>query len=187
MTFIKDYTIAKGIREPVKSSTSNQPLVITFEAYEEEFQKRGFDLSLHFGNVTGIDEYSGKNVVIFGTPNKNPIFYSLLVNEIYSEERLIRVPSYTNQLVSNDEYIFYFWTDKDSDKYRKIHMWMVESELIQVLGRARPIDNQCQIRIYSNYPPSGFNMLLLNNQKILIAYLLKIQRHKIQLSDNIST
>lgn len=44
-------------------------------------------------------------------------------------------------------------------------MWMVESELIKALGRARPIDNPCQIRIYSNYPPSGIDITPLNNVK----------------------
>lgn len=160
----RDYYLSDVTGELEERTSPVQPLVITFKEFEKDFQERGFDISLHFGNTVGLDQHRGRHIIVFGTPNKNAVLYSLYVSVVYPEERLERIPDLIEQLVTNESYRFYFLTAPDSEKFRKIHMLIVESELIQALGRARPLDNPCLIYLYTNYPPSGIDMVLLNNK-----------------------
>lgn len=116
---------------------------------------------MHFGNTTGIDAHKGKNVAVFGTYKLLSSAYSLYTKAIYPEEPINKVPEYSYVLVENSDYSFYIWTSKESSKFRKVHLWKIESEMIQALGRARPIDNKCLIRIYSNVPPAGIDITLI--------------------------
>lgn len=160
---LRDYRMDKNRRGLVPRQAPNQPLIITFKSYEDEFKWRGYDLTLHYGNVTGIDEYGRSSIVVFGTPNVHSAVYALFVNALFPEHRMENIPVYVKQLVSNGKYRFHFRTDKDHRKFRKIHIWMVESELVQAVGRARPITNPAPIRIYSNYPPGDLDITFLNN------------------------
>ncbi len=160
---LRDYELDRS-QGLVRRQSKNQPLIITFKTFEDDFKRRDFDLTLHYGKVSGIDEYAGRSIVVFGTPNAHSAIYALYVNVLFPEHRLQNIPAYTGQIVNNGRYQFHFRTDKDNEKFRKIHMWMVESELVQAVGRARPITNKAPIRIYSNYPPSVFDLTYLNNQ-----------------------
>lgn len=161
---LRDYRLDRDQKGFVQRQVPNQPLIVTFKSYEDEFKCRGYELIEHYGNVTGIDEYGNRNIVVFGTPNVHSAVYALYVNSLFPEHRMESIPQYTSQLVSNGRYRFYFRTDRNNEKYRKIHMWMVESEMVQAVGRARPISNHAPMRIYSNYPPSVFDLTFLNNQ-----------------------
>jgi hypothetical protein len=46
---------------------------------------------------------------------------------------------------------FYFKTFENDD-LREIQLQMIESELIQAVGRARVLRNDCIIEVYSNLP-----------------------------------
>ncbi|MEK4205012.1 MULTISPECIES: hypothetical protein [Paenibacillus] len=157
--FIRDYRL-DSLSESLEQ---RQPLIVTFSEYEEFFNTQGFDTTLHYGSVTSVNEHEGKNVAVFGTPNIPSCAYALYVNALYPNDKLESVPKYSEQLVSNSGYRFYFRT-ADHETFRKIHMWMVESEMIQALGRVRPIDHNCIIRIYSNYPPGCLDITFLNNK-----------------------
>jgi|GEM_PF-6600948 len=160
LALIRDYALPpEHEHEP---EHANHPLIVTFKSYEREFHERGFNLTLHFGNTMGLNEYEGKNVAVFGTPNINPVAYSLYHNVIFTGRRLLSIPGFEKRLVKNSGYRFYFKTAEEG-QFQKIHMWMVESEIIQALGRARPINNKCLIRIYSNYPPGDLDITFLNN------------------------
>ena len=56
---------------------------------------------------------------------------------------------------------------------RKVQMWMIESKMIQALGRARPIDNKCFIKIYSSYPPSDIDIKFIDNHNGKVQLLKK--------------
>ncbi|QSF45286.1 ATP-binding protein [Paenibacillus tianjinensis] len=161
--FIRDYRLNPISRSLEQRYQPKQPLIVTFSEYEEFFNTQGFDTTLHYGSVTSVNEHEGKNVAVFGTPNIPSFAYALYVNALYPNDKLESVPEYSRQLVSNSGYRFYFRT-ADHEKFRKIHMWMIESEMIQALGRVRPIDNECIIRIYSNYPPGCLDITFLNNK-----------------------
>lgn len=146
----------------VPKNNKRKPLIITFKEFEKYFIELGFDILLHFGNTTGFNEYKGKDIAIFGTYNLDPITYTLYTKAIYPEANIKKVPK-SNELgevlVSNNNYKFYIYTSKESSEYRKIQLWNIESETIQALGRARPIDNKCNIIIYSNVPPAGISLM----------------------------
>lgn len=168
---LEDHTIyLKALRDRKISSTEKkfiprikkrQPLIITFKEYEDNFKSLGFDTTMHFGNTTGIDSYKGIDIAIFGTYNLDPTTYTLLTKAIYPEVAINKIPAYRDVLVKNKDYSFYMYTSKEFSEYRKIQLWKIESETIQALGRCRPIDNNCLIRIYSNIPPSGFKITFI--------------------------
>ncbi len=139
------------------SESDQKPVIITFKQHEEMFENEGAP-TMHFGNVAGIDQYGGKDLIVFGTYSTNPTLYALCTNAIYPESRVEAIPTFEDQLVCNDGYRFHFWTCACNEAFRKIHMWMVESELIQALGRARPVDNACLIQLYGCYPPSEIDI-----------------------------
>lgn len=139
------------------SESDQKPVIITFKQYKEIFEDEGSP-TLHFGNVAGIDQYGGRDLAVFGTYSMNPTLYALYTNTIFPENRVETIPAFEDQLVCNGGYKFHFWTCASNEAFRKIHMWMVESELIQALGRARPIDNACRIQLYGSYPPSEIDI-----------------------------
>lgn len=154
-TIIKSDSLFDDTQDDSKSD--QKPAIITFKKYKEIFENEGAQ-ALHFGNVAGIDKYKGNDLVVFGTYSMNPTLYALYTNAIFPEFRVETIPAFEDQLVCNDGYKFHFWTCASNEAFRKIHMWMVESELIQALGRARPVDNACLIQLYGSYPPSEIDI-----------------------------
>lgn len=130
-----------------------QFLVITHLPLENEFKRLGYANTIHFGKTTGIDEYNGSNLIVFGTPHVNPISYALINKVLYPEDALTEIPRIQrNVLVNRNGYQFFFTTSPEASNFREIQFWMIESELIQAIGRARPIDNKCKIYVWTNLP-----------------------------------
>lgn len=147
----KNYKLTK--KGLIKRDKPIQPLVITFKKYENILHKEGFNVLLHYGNVEGYDEYKGMNLALFGTPHINPVAYTLQSAIIYPEINLDKIPGMSNRFVEINGYQLKFFTvGEELEEFRKVQFWNIESELIQALGRARPLDNKAFIAIYSAYP-----------------------------------
>ncbi|CAK7037059.1 hypothetical protein [Tissierella sp.] len=162
--FLRDTKLCTKAKKNVPRVKKNQPLIITFKECEKYFEDLGFDTLMHFGNTTGIDTYKGKNIAVFGTYNLNPIVYTLYTQAVFPEEPIYEVPKYSNVLVENKDYEFNIYTSEEFDKFRKIQLWKIQSEIIQALGRARPIDENCFIAIYSNVPIDGIDIALFSKR-----------------------
>lgn len=112
------------------------------------FMKEGIG-PLHFGNTEGSNMLEGKDILVVGTPYHAEFLYKLAAIsmgiEFDEEEKM------TLQTIDYNGYRFQFTTFQN-EELRKIHLWMVESELEQAVGRARLLRNACTVNLFSNFP-----------------------------------
>jgi hypothetical protein len=129
------------ILEKIKASTGLKNLIT--------FKKYGGDQ--YFGNAIGCDNYKGQNINVVGTPYKADFIYKLLAFTLgFNINESARVKPC---LVQHNGYQFNFTTfGEEDDVLRKIHFWMIESDLEQAVGRARLLRCDCTVNLYSNFP-----------------------------------
>ena len=104
---IKDFTKKDTLHCPtvstlfkkIMANTDNAYYGITFKKYENDIP---LEHTLHFGNLTGTDYYSGKNGVIIGTPHFPSYLYQLIAFSIGISEH----GSLKNRKVSYKGYQF---------------------------------------------------------------------------------
>ena len=115
--------------------------VITYKSKQEEF-----NAVATFGATEGLDMFKGENIAVIGTPHVNPITYILLANALGKKPRCNDTRtsmSYTK--VKRGGYEFYFNTFSNDESLREIQLFLIESELIQAVGRARILRNHCTV------------------------------------------
>ncbi|WP_145410863.1 hypothetical protein [Paenibacillus xylanexedens] len=123
---------------------------------------------ISFGNVSGIDFLKGKNITIVGTPNLNQVAYLLFsaalgftlgLNDSVMEYRLVK----------RNGYRFRYQTFGNSEILQDIQFYMVETELLQAVGRARTLRHEAKVLVLSNLPvPSAEFIHLKKNDVIRI-------------------
>jgi hypothetical protein len=151
---IRQYTKRSCSRNALKhyikdiSDSIGEKPVITFKSYSNQFRNPIKDM--YFGNCSGYDTLKGRDLVVVGTPHRNPIEYILLA-------KLLGIEFSTNDLMLDDQYVeyngirFLFKTYKN-EGLRNIQLSLIESELIQAVGRARALRTNVLVEIYSNFP-----------------------------------
>lgn len=111
---------------------------------------------LHFGNTEGSNMLEGQNILVVGTPYHAEFLYKLAAfsmgMEFDEDEKMM------SQTVVHNGYRFRFTTFKNED-LRAVHLWMIESELEQAVGRARLLRNACTVHLFSNFPLSQAEMI----------------------------
>lgn len=135
--------------------------IISYKSYFDE----GNGNNVHFGNTEGIDDLKGKNITIIGTPHLNPITYLLLSVCLgyrmgFQESRMEYIPVERNGLR------FYFNTYNGDSLLREIQFYLVESQLIQAVGRARVNRFPAKVLILSNLPVIGAEYISLNSKDL---------------------
>jgi len=105
--------------------------------------------SLWFGNLAGIDYLKEQNLNVVGTQNYPEFVYKLLPIilglDFDHDAKMKYIP------IIRNGYQFHFMTFED-EILREFHLWMVESELEQAVGRARLLRFDCIVNLFSNYP-----------------------------------
>ncbi len=129
---------------------SKQGPVITYKHMEESFE----NCIATFGATMGLDRFGGMDMTILGTPNMPPLIYYLYAYALgftveNSAETLQYIP------VQHNGFEFFFNTYSENIDLRKIQFYLIESELVQAVGRARLLRNDCTVSVYSNYPLQG--------------------------------
>jgi hypothetical protein len=130
-----------GVFEQIETRTGSEYL-ITFKKY-----KRG---ELYFGNTEGCNHLAGKNIDVVGTPYQVDFVYTLFAYTIgcdFDEDAKL-IP---NLPITHNGYRFRFTTYED-ETLQNIHLWMIESELEQAVGRARLLRRDCTVNLFSNFP-----------------------------------
>lgn len=111
---------------------------------------------LHFGNTEGSNKLEGQDILVVGTPYHAEFIYKLAAFsmdiEFDEDEKM------TLQTINYNGYRFKFTTFQN-EELRKIHLWMVESELEQAVGRARLLRNKCIAHVFSNFPLNQAKMI----------------------------
>lgn len=114
------------------------------------FKKYGIG-DMYFGNAIGCDYLKGKDIDVVGTPYQVDFLYKLFPFSLglnVDEDAVMK----SCEVIHNG-YIFRFTTyDENDDILRKFHLWMIESELEQAVGRARLLRCNCTVNLYSNFP-----------------------------------
>ena len=120
---------------------------ITFKAKKKWFGQ--IPLMMHFFNVQGFDELRGQDIAVIGTPHYNEIVYRLVAFSIglnpNNEGKL------KTRIVEHGNYRFKFKTFEQKEM-QEIQLNLIESELIQAVGRARVLREDCVVELYSNLP-----------------------------------
>lgn len=135
----------KSISDEVGDKT-----VITFRRLKGLFSNPTQDI--HFGNCSGYDYLSGKDLTVVGTPHRNNIEYFLLAKLMGVKFDYFNSP-FRYQKIEYNGFKFMFNTFHNED-LRKIQLPLIESDLIQAVGRARTLRNECLAEVYSGLPLS---------------------------------
>ena len=149
---------------PIAKALIGQLPVITFKKVSKEFS----NCVATFGNLTGIDVLAGKNIAIVGTPHINHTSYLLYAHAL----NVNPLPSDTTMRymkVRRNGMEFYFFTFVD-EILREIQLYLIESELLQAVGRARLLRQQCTVIVMSSMPLVGaeFKYLSKTSDKKMI-------------------
>lgn len=133
--------------DTLKSHVSDSK-ILTFKEFNKEFNKEV--LKAHLGNCSGYDIYAGKNLSVVGTPHFNPETYLLIGYALG-----IPVGDFDWKMkdieVERNGFRFKFKTFENPE-LQNIQFHMIESELIQAIGRARTLRENCEVKVFSNLP-----------------------------------
>jgi hypothetical protein len=130
----------------VREQVGNLP-TITFKSKKSEFEQAITDM--HYGNVLGYNELSGNNLAVVGTPHLNEVVYRLIAFAVGINPNLEL--DLAMRHIEYGDFRFCFRTF-NSKQLQQIQLGLIESELIQAVGRARPLRNDCVVDVFSNLP-----------------------------------
>ena len=141
-------SLTDGLIHEIKEKIGSIP-VITFKNKKDSFNQS--ELNLYFGKNKGYNELDGFDIAVVGTPHYNEIIYRLTafaigINPNDEDDLKYRIVEYGN-------YKFPFRTFACKEM-QKIQLSIIEADLIQSIGRARPLRNECYIELFSNLPIS---------------------------------
>lgn len=129
--------------------------VITYKANITQFKNREKNTDIKFmnyGDCLGYNAMGGQDIVIVGTPNIPSYVY-----ELYGFTLTGQVPQSTNwsiKKITRNGFEFPLNTyTSDLDKvFTDIQLYFVTSEIKQAVGRARLVNQDCTVHLYSNIP-----------------------------------
>jgi hypothetical protein len=126
--------------------------VITYKAFKKPMEDEGLNVVATFGATAGLNEFKGEDLAVIGTPHVNNIKYIMTAKALgipvggFDQEEVEYVP------VKRNGYEFYFNTFSHHALLREIQFAIIESELIQAVGRARALRFDCTVHLYTNLP-----------------------------------
>ncbi|MBB6215090.1 hypothetical protein HNQ80_001179 [Anaerosolibacter carboniphilus] len=157
----RDYDGMLNMAEKLIELYNPNSKVITYKNYFQDLINTNFN----FWNTAGRDNLKGENITIIGTPHVNPLRYLLFSSVLgYSIRLDDSIMSY--QPVTRGIYKFYFQTYSRNDFLREIQFYMIESELIQTVGRARTLREPSKVLLLSNFPVPGAEFIFLSQQEL---------------------
>lgn len=122
--------------------------VITFKSFTHQFSNACHEI--YFGNCSGYDTLAGENLVVVGTPHRNNIEYLLLAKALGIDFNTTDTTmSYKEIEYNGFKFMFNCY---DHPELREIQLGLIESDLIQAVGRARTLRTDANVKVYSNFP-----------------------------------
>ncbi len=140
-------TELKRYHENISEEVGDLP-VITFMSYRNYFKNSV--TNMYFGNCEGYDTLNGKDLAVVGTPHRNNVAYYLtaaIIGETLKPEDM----EMSLQKVEYNGFRFKF-NCYSHRTLRKIQLSLIESDLIQAVGRARSLRTNAKVVLYSNFP-----------------------------------
>lgn len=137
----------KRYHESISEEVGNLP-VITFMNYRKYFKNAV--QNMYFGNCEGYDTLKGQNIAVVGTPHRNNVVYYLtaaaLGEKLNPNDMMMSL-----QKVEYNGFKFKF-NCYTHTTLQNIQLSLIESDLIQAVGRARTLRTNAIVKIYSNFP-----------------------------------
>jgi hypothetical protein len=124
-----------------------------------------FNTIATFGATAGLDSLKGQNIAVVGTPHVSEIVYLLFANALGLKLKLNDVTMQYTKIKRNN-FEFYFNTYSNDLLLREIQIYIIESELIQAIGRARLLRHDCTVIVLSNLPMQQAEFVYLTNEEI---------------------
>jgi hypothetical protein len=126
-------------------------VLISHNIYTNKFKEAGFivDKELHFGNAEGIDIYKGRNLIVAGLYNLPFHYYDLLFAELGFTDPEASARSYIRVEKNGLSYMLYTY---HNSVLRDIHMYYIQNELTQAIGRARIREHDCEVLVFAGMP-----------------------------------
>jgi hypothetical protein len=122
--------------------------VITFNSFGKHFKNPVNDM--YFGNCSGYDSLKGKDIAVVGTPHRNNIQY-FLTARILGIDFKTTDTTMSHQKIEFNGFRFKF-NCFDNKELREIQLSLIESDLIQAVGRARTLRTPAHVDLYSSFP-----------------------------------
>jgi len=122
--------------------------VITFMKFRNHFQNPIKDM--YFGNCSGYDGLRGVDLAVVGTPHRNNVEY-VLMSRVMGIDFSIDDLTMSHQTIEYGGFRFKFNCFNHPD-LREIQLTLIESDLIQAVGRARTLRTDARVNVYSNFP-----------------------------------
>lgn len=130
------------------SSTVGNKKVITFKSFINHFSNASKEM--YFGNCSGYDTFSGEDLVVVGTPHRNNVEYLLLAKALAINFKTSDTTMGYKEIEYNG--FKFMFNCYDNIDLRKIQFGLIESDLIQAVGRARTLRTDATVELYSNFP-----------------------------------
>ena len=131
----------------ISEEVGNKP-VITFKAMGNVFQNPAE--GIWFGNCSGYDHLKGQNIAVVGTPHRNPRQYLLMAKALGIDFKTTDT-TMSNKKIEYNGFKF-MMNCYDNEHLRGIQLSLIESDLIQAVGRARTLRTDAKVEVYSNFP-----------------------------------
>lgn len=122
--------------------------VITFKGFKSRFPNAVKEM--HFGNCSGYDTQKGKDIAVVGTPHRNNLEYYLTGKALGIDFEINEKAMSFNEISFNGfEFNFNCFINLE---LRPIQLALIQSDLIQAVGRARTLRTNAIVKVYSNFP-----------------------------------
>lgn len=150
-------SIAGMDREDIQHRCKRQK-VITFQRYKNDISEALSEV--HFHNTEGYDHLKGQNLVIFGTPHYPELVYKFYAHElgwdIHPKDFKMK-----SRMVERNGFRFSFTTFGDI-RLQQLQLGLIESEMVQAVGRARTLRTEAEVTVFSNLPLAQATEMWLN-------------------------
>ena len=113
-----------------------------------------------FGNLEGLNAFRGKNLAIYGVPHQPEEVYQLTALLATGEYNESFCHPLREMVIKRNEWEFTMVSSPD-ETIRDIQLHMIESQLIQAVGRSRHVTEPCDVHLFGNFPLP--NCVLDNN------------------------
>ena len=149
----KDLLEKKQIFSIARKMAGNPQLeIITFKKFEKmEGMGQMNSAGIHFGNSTGLNKLSGRDLAVIGTPYRVEEYYKLIACYLGEEvnRKEDRRPVFRRVEYKGSSFLI---TTYKAPILREVQLYSIESELEQCIGRARLLRKSCTVYVFSSFP-----------------------------------
>ena len=151
----------KGLSKYVNqiSESVGDKKVITFKSFTDQFSNASKEM--YFGNCSGYDTLAGESLVVVGTPHRNNVEYLLLAKVLGINFKTSDTTMGFKEIEYNG--FRFMFNCYDNSELRDIQLGLIESDLIQAVGRARTLRTEAIVELYSNFPLRIVDEFVWNN------------------------